>query len=57
MTKISKLLNHFPSIIHLWENNIFLREFCNEFHPEVDFDTEFETHKLCFWKISGKIWT
>jgi hypothetical protein len=23
----------------------FLREFCNEYHPEVDFDTEFETHK------------
>jgi hypothetical protein len=22
-----------------------LRQFCNEFHPEIDFDVEFETHR------------
>jgi len=32
-----------------------LRQFCNEFHPEVDFDTEFETWKPgVYWRYQEK---
>jgi hypothetical protein len=29
----------------LEQTTYFLRQCCNELHPEVDFDTEFETHQ------------